>query len=51
MDCGFVARGKNIDETAQKMLVHFKQAHEDKYGKMDNSQRQALEQRIKELVH
>ncbi|MBM3233261.1 MAG: hypothetical protein FJY98_01705 [Candidatus Liptonbacteria bacterium] len=51
MECGFVARGKNIDETAEKMIEHFKKAHSDKYGKMDASQKQALEQRAKELVH
>lgn len=51
MDCGFVARGKSVEETAKKMLEHFKQVHADKYGQMDTPQRQALEQRIKELVH
>ncbi len=50
-ECGFAGRGKNQDETAAKMLVHFKQAHADSLAKMDAAQKQALEYRMKELVH
>ncbi len=51
MECGFVARGKNSEETASKMLVHFKQVHANVLAKMSGEQRKALEQRMKELVH
>lgn len=51
MDCGFVARGRNPEETAAKMLVHFKQVHTDKLAKLDAAGQAALEQRMKELVH
>ncbi len=51
MDCGFVARGKNSDETAAKMLGHFKQAHSDKLLIMNDEQRKVLEQKMKEFVH
>ncbi|MEK6825724.1 MAG: hypothetical protein AABY00_02980 [Nanoarchaeota archaeon] len=50
-NCGYIARGRNPEETAAKMLIHFKQAHSEKLVVLDAAGQEVLVARMRELVH